>query len=606
MLYTRFFFFALALLAASLSAATESAATDETLLDPEQAYRLEVRAIDKSLLEARWRIADGYYLYRKKFGFATKPDTLKTGEPIYPPGKIKDDEFFGKVETYRNEVAIRVPLPPDMPEKFALAVTSQGCSDLGVCFPPQTQQVDVDLAVVPAATSGNHQTPVDGDLVKNAEAAPTAAVAASSDGNIEGLLSNGSLLLILTSFFGFGLALSLTPCVFPMIPILSGIIVKHGEAISRSRAALLSSVYVLGMALTYSLAGVGAGLSGSMLSSSMQNPWVLGAFAAMFVVLSLSMFGLFELTMPHWLQNRFSSAAGSTRSGSMGGIALMGALSALIVGPCIAPPLAGALLYIAKTGDATLGGAALFVMALGMGVPLMLVGVFSREILPKAGGWMNVVTKGFGVALLATALWIVSPVLPGWALMLSAATLLITTSMYLHALDPLPHPAKGWTRLWKGVGVAMLVAGCSLLIGVLGGGRDILQPLAGLRIATAAEEKSAVKFERVNSIQELRALVETSTRPVVLDFYADWCVSCKEMEKLTFTDPAVQKQLSKFTLLQVDVTENLPVHKDILKQYGLFGPPAVIMLDRDSRAIEGKRVIGYMPAQEFQKVLERT
>lgn len=595
MSYTRFFFFVLSLFAASISFAAESATAEEALLDPEQAYRLEVRAIDRSVLEARWRIADGYYLYRKKFEFATKPEALKTGEPIYPPGKIKDDEFFGKVETYRNEVAIRVPLPPDMPEKFALAVTSQGCSDLGVCFPPQTQQVNVDLTAAPAGVV----------LVKNAEAAPIASVAASSDGDIEGLLSSGSLLLILTSFFGFGLALSLTPCVFPMIPILSGIIVNHGETISRPRAAILSSVYVLGMALTYSLAGVGAGLSGSMISSSLQNPWVLGAFAAIFVVLSLSMFGLFELAMPHWLQNRFS-AEGSTSSGSMGGIALMGALSALIVGPCIAPPLAGALLYIAKTGDATLGGVALFVMALGMGVPLMLVGVFSREILPKAGAWMNVVTKGFGVALLATALWIVSPVLPGWALMLSAATLLITTSIYLHALDPLPHTAKGWTRLWKGVGVAMLVAGCSLLIGVLGGGRDILQPLAGLRMATAAEEKSTVKFERVNSVQELRARVETSTRPVMLDFYADWCVSCKEMEKLTFTDPAVQKHLSNYTLLQVDVTENLPAHKDILKHYGLFGPPAVIMLDRDSRPIEGKRVIGYMPAQEFQKVLERT
>lgn len=601
MSYTRFLVFILSLFAATISAAAE-----EEVLDPEQAYRLEVRAIDKSVLEARWRIADGYYLYRKKFEFAAKPDLVKAGEPIFPPGKIKDDEFFGKVEIYRNEVAIRVPLPAGTPEKFSLALTSQGCSDLGVCFPPQTQQVDVDLTAAAAAPAGDNRVPVGVDLVKNAEAAPTAAVAAASDGDIEGLLSNGSLLLILTSFFGFGLALSLTPCVFPMIPILSGIIVNHGKEITRPRAAMLSSVYVLGMALTYSLAGVGAGLSGSMISSSMQNPWVLGAFAAMFVVLSLSMFGLFELTMPHWLQDRFSSDAGSTRSGSMGGIALMGALSALIVGPCIAPPLAGALLYIAKTSDATLGGAALFVMALGMGVPLMLVGVFSREILPKAGAWMNVVTKGFGVALLATALWIVSPVLPGWALMLSAATLLITTSIYLHALDPLPHTAKGWARLWKGAGVAMLVAGCSLLIGVLGGGRDILQPLAGLRIATAAEEKSSVKFERVNSIQELRARVETSTRPVVLDFYADWCVSCKEMEKLTFTDPVVQKHLSNYTLLQVDVTENLPAHKDILKHYGLFGPPAVIMLGRDSRPIEGKRVIGYMPAQEFQKVLERT
>ena len=282
-----------------LFAAAAPAAADEPLLDPEQAYRLEVRAINKTLLEARWRIAEGYYLYRSKIGFAIKPGVLKTGEPVFPPGKIKDDEFFGKVETYRNEVAIRIPLPAATPEKFTLAVSSQGCSDLGVCFPPQTQQVDVDLAAAPVTQPGAAVQPGAATPVANA-----GTDTRNSASQIESLLSGGSMLLILTSFFGFGIALSLTPCVFPMIPILSGIIVNHGTSVTRARAAGLSAAYVLGMAVTYAAAGVVAGLSGTLVSGALQNPWVLGSFAAVFVALSLSMFGFYELQLPEGLQSR--------------------------------------------------------------------------------------------------------------------------------------------------------------------------------------------------------------------------------------------------------------------------------------------------------------
>ena len=588
MSFIRFLVFILCLLVAAIPAAA-----DDEVLDPEQAYRLEVRAIDMSVLEARWRIADGYYLYRSKFGFAAKPDTVKTGEPIFPPGKIKDDEFFGKVETYRDEVAIRIPLHVGMPEKFALAVTSQGCSDLGVCFPPQTQQVDVDLTAAPAGQAGE---------MLQAPASNPEAESGSSASQVESLLSGGSMLLILTSFFGFGIALSLTPCVFPMVPILSGIIVNHGEKVSRTRAAVLSAAYVLGMAVTYAAAGVIAGLSGTLVSSALQNPWVLGSFAAMFVALSLSMFGFYELQLPKGLQDRFSSSA-NARHGSVGAIAIMGALSALIVGPCVAAPLAGALLYIAKTSDAVLGGVALFTMALGMGTPLMLVGIFSRSLLPKVGAWMTIVTRSFGVALLATALWIVSPVLPGWAVMLGVALLLIIPAIYLHALDPLPMGASGWKRMWKGVGVSMLVAGCGIMVGLLSGARDPLQPLAGFHSAVAATTEST-RFERIASVQELEDRLKTAKGPVLLDFYADWCVSCKEMEKITFSAPEVRAKMAGLTLLQADVTANSDAHKALLKRFQLFGPPAIVLFDSSGKELTEKLIVGFMPPDKFIGVLK--
>lgn len=562
---------------------------DEPLLDPELAFRVEASMGPSGSIDLQWKVVDGYYLYRKKLAFKLQPQSCILDRTDLPAGKIKNDEFFGRMEVYASDFAARVRHSGCTPSH--IQVTHQGCSDQGVCFPPMTSNLVLTGLTTASASS---EPPTDGR-----GAAPQDT--ATNDGDIEQLLQRGSLALILTSFFGFGLALALTPCVFPMIPILSGIIVKQGTAISRSRAALFSGAYVLGMAFTYSLAGVAAGMSGTLLSAALQNPWVLGSFAALFVVLALSMFGLFELQLPAALQSRLASASGS-RSSSVGGIAMMGALSALIIGPCIAPPLAGALLYIAKTGNAQLGGAALFVMALGMGLPLMLVGIFSREILPRAGGWMNAVTKGFGVALLATALWIVSPVLPSWVLMLCAAALLIVTAIFLHALDSLPMGTNGWMRMWKGAGVGCLVVGCSLLIGLLSGSRDIFQPLSHFQISSVAA-KETPRFERIHSIQELQARIAAADRPVLLDFYADWCVSCKEMERETFSEPAVIENLSKFTLLQADVTANNPDHKDLMKHFNLFGPPAIVFFDKNGSEKIEKRVIGFVPADKFKKTL---
>jgi thiol:disulfide interchange protein DsbD len=395
-----------------------------------------------------------------------------------------------------------------------------------------------------------------------------------------------------------------------MVPILSGIIVGEGRVATKGRAFALSAAYVLGMAVTYTAIGIAAALSGQLLSAALQNPWVLGAFAAIFVALSLSMFGFYEIQLPAALQSRLNDASNRLTGGHLGAVALMGMLSAAIVSPCVAAPLAGALLYISQTRDVVLGGAALFAMAIGMGVPLIAVGVTEGAFLPRSGHWMKSVKKFFGFLLLGVAVWIVAPVMPAVASMLAWAALLVVGAMYLHALDPLPYEASGYARFWKGVGVLALVAGVALVVGALAGGRDPLQPLAGFRVSEAAAGASGaqaqageVRFERVATLADLDARLKVSTKPVMLDFYADWCVSCKEMERFTFTDPKVRERLADFTLLQVDVTKNNADDKALLKRFRLFGPPGIIFFDAKGQEIEGLRVIGFQNAERFLQSL---
>ena len=600
----------LALLLATLGLAPGAAA--QQLLPPEQAYRASVRTLSPEQIEVRFAIEDGYYLYKDKFQFRTEPESVTVGPPALPPGKKKHDEFFGEVETYRHDLVFTLPVsaPPDT-ARFALTVVSQGCADIGVCFPPTPQTLDVDLTRSGAAGGGSilAQLGLGGGSAPAIErptgtATPAPAPAGDESGRIARLFTGASVPLILVSFFGFGLLLAFTPCTFPMIPILSGIIVGHGHKITKTRALVLSLAYVLGMAVTYALAGVAAGLSGTLLSAALQNAWVLGSFALLFVVLSLSMFGFYELQLPTALQSRLSDTASHEKGGSLGGVVVMGVLSALIVGPCVAAPLAGALLYIAQTGDAVLGGVALFVMALGMGAPLIAVGVAARSVLPKAGPWMEGVKKAFGMMLLALAVWMISPVVPAIVPMLGWGALLVFSGIFLHALDPLPPNAHSWLRFWKGVGVIALLAGAAMLIGALAGSRDPLQPLAALRGGTAVAATSAPQFEKVRSVAELDARIKASARPVMLDFYADWCVSCKEMERFTFSDPAVQARMGQMLLLKADVTANNADDQALLKRFGLFGPPGIIFFTPGGGEITTQRVVGFMPAAAFTAQLD--
>jgi len=607
---------ALALAAALLTAPVWAAGADD-LLEPEKAFRLSARALDPTAVEVQFRIADGYYMYRDKFRFAVVDvkgtgSEAKLGEPQFPPGQRKKDEFFGDVETYRKQVAVKVPVTvpqdgqdPSLParaEKLQLEVTSQGCADVGVCYPPQVQKVEVRLAGLspgasgPLAAAPQGSTPQFGGREVRGEPAIV-----SDESRFEQALASGGFLLTLAIFFGAGILLTFTPCVLPMIPILSGIIVGESRAVAKAHAFALSVTYVLGMAVTYAAIGVVAALSGAFISAALQNAWVLAAFATIFVGLALSMFGFYDLQLPSALHSKAHAASAKLRGGELGAVALMGMLSAAIVSPCVAAPLAGALLYISQTRDAVLGGAALFSLALGMGVPLVIVGTTEGALLPRSARAMAAVKKFFGWLLLGVAIWIVSPVIPVGAQMLAWAALLIVGAMYLHALDPLPHDASGYARLGKGVGVIALVAGAALVIGALSGARDPLQPLAGWR--TGSAPAAEVRFERVRSLGELEARLKTASRPVMLDFYADWCVSCKEMERFTFADDKVRAELAGMTLLQVDVTANSAADQALLKRFRLFGPPGIIFFDASGREIPGLRVIGFQPADRFLETL---
>lgn len=575
----------------------------DEFLDPAVAFKPSARALDGQTVEVRFEIAKGYYLYRDKFRFTAESgagQAVPLGAPQLPKGKEKQDDTFGKVEVFYKEVRVRVPVERSSsgPLPLTLKVVSQGCADAGICYPPQTQKLSVELPD-PASAPAAAGTAADlgGDL------------SGDESGQIAQLLKDAGFWLVLASFFGFGVLLSLTPCMFPMLPILSGIIVgagRDGRPVSHGRGFMLSLVYVLGMAVMYAAAGVAAGLTGTLLSSAFQNPWMLGAFALIFVVLSFSMFGFYELQLPTFLQSKVSEESSHLKGGSLPGVAAMGALSAIIVGPCVAAPLAGALLYIGQSGDALLGGAALFAMALGHGVPLLVVGASAGTLLPKSGPWMEAVKKAFGVILLATAAWMVSPVIPPAALMVAWALLLIVPAIYMHALDPLPAHAKGWHRFWKGIGIVMLIVGAALLVGALAGSRDPLQPLAALRGGAALAETKHLPFERVRTVEELDARVAAAGRPVMLDFYADWCVSCKEMERYTFSDPRVQSRLAGWTLLQADVTANSDADKALLQRFKLFGPPGIIFFTAQGREIDGVRVVGFQDAETFLKSLDRT
>lgn len=594
------------------------AANPDDLLEPEKAFRFSARAINPGTLEVRYQIADGYYMYREKFRFAAEPDTpppggaasatVKLGTPDFPAGKVKQDEFFGRVETYRKDLVIRIPVEGGA-QQLKLLATSQGCADIGVCYVPQTQSAVITLA---AGGSGSASSARGGSMLADrlADAAPqpssmtgTVRPAAGSDFEITALFQSGNPLLVLASFFGFGLLLAFTPCMLPMIPILSGIIAGEGRELSKMRALLLSISYVLGMAVTYALAGVAAGFSGTLIVAALQNAWVLGAFALVFVVLSLAMFGLYELQLPGFLRHHLHAHQYKLQGGRIFSVALMGALSAVVMSPCVAAPLAGALLYIGQTRDALMGGAALFVMALGMGVPLVAVGVSEGALLPRAGSWMNAVKQFFGVLLLAVAIWIVSPVLPPVGVLLAWSALLIGAGVLLRAIDPLPPLAHTVARVGKALGLVLLLTGAAMLAGALGGSRDPLAPLEAFRAGGIAEGKP-VKFAAVTSIAGLEAHIAQSARPVMLDFYADWCVSCKEMERYTFRDAQVAEKMSGLLLLQVDVTANTEEHKALLKRFRLFGPPGIVFFDAKGKEIAGLRVVGFQSADKFSKTLD--
>ncbi len=571
-----------------------------SFLKPDEAFKPRAQLKENGHIAVDVVLGKGIYVYEDSIkAKVLDPDTVEVAK-VEVDQKVEEHDGD---KVYMKDVPIDIALSSKQKGTVPVRVQVeyQGCSDKGLCYEPQTKTYDFKVDF-----SGTDTPP---KQVKEAaaaaapEAAAQGASKASETDIIVDTLKGGSLWAILALFFGFGLALSLTPCIFPMIPILSSIIVSQGENITARRGFMLSLVYVLAMAVAYSVAGVLAGIFGENLQVALQNPWIIGAFALIFVALAFSMFGFYEIGLPASLQTKLSRASDEAgQKGGFAGVAVMGFLSALIVGPCVAPGLAAALIYIGQTGNAALGGAALFVMSIGMGVPLMLIGIGAGRFMPKPGGWMNTVTKVFGAVMMGIAIWMIARVVPEAVTMLLWAIFFIVSAVYMGALERLPEGTRGWNAFFKAVGIVFLLYGSILLVGALSGGKSMTEPLAGLRggAAAAAVPAQTLDFRVIHSRAQLDAVLNASKgKKVMVDFSAQWCSACKEYEEITFSDPRVIAALKDFVLVQADVTANSPEEKALSKAYGIFGPPGILFFDENGRWLQSKTLIGYKPPEAF-------
>ena len=557
---------------------------EEDFLPPEKAFRVSARLLDAKSIEINFQIAEGYYLYRERFAF--KAEGASLGEPDVPHGKIKFDPNFEKdVETFRQQLLVLVPV--DSSGNFTFTVGYQGCSDKGLCYAPMEKSFRLSNLTTNEGVSASSDTQADNAVVEQETHGEV--------GRIQASLASGKLSLILPLFFLLGLGLSLTPCVLPMVPILSFIIVGEGAQTSRQRGFILSLFYALGMAFVYTALGIAAGLLGEGLAAALQKPWLLTSFAVLIAIMSLAMFDVYQLQMPSSLQLLLTKLSERQKGGKLAGVFIMGALSALIVGPCVAAPLAGALLYISQTRNVIIGGSALFVMAMGMSVPLLLLGLSAGTLLPRAGQWMKVVKPLFGALMLALALWMVASLIPSWVLMAGWGLLAIAYGIFV-----LVSGYLGWFP--KIFGVLFVLLGVAQWMGIATGSDNPFAPWSNLR----GERTHKTEFKKIKTVDELdQALASADGKVVMLDFYADWCVSCIEMEKLTFTEPAVKQAMNEMLLLQADVTANDADDKALLKRFSLFGPPGIIFFNPDGQEILQARVIGFKSADIFLQRLQQ-
>jgi thiol:disulfide interchange protein DsbD len=560
-----------------------------------EAFSIEAIATGPATLLVRAVSQPGYYLYRDQFSFDVGDESLEVVRADLPSGEMITDESFGDVEVYFGEVEIPVHLarPSGPARALELTVGHQGCLEGSICYPPMETVVPLEL-------------PRADQPVRVGATTDQTAISTSPGGEQDRLAAalSGTPALALLLFLVAGLLLAFTPCVFPMVPILSGLIAGEGDRLTTARAFRLSLVYVLSMALVYTAFGVVAGMFGHNLQAIFQHPFVLSAFAFLFVVLSLAMFGFYELQLPAAVQTRLSELSNRAEGGTLAGAAIMGALSALVVGPCVAPALMGALIYIGQTGDAVLGGAALFSMAMGMGIPLIIWGTSAGKLLPRAGAWMNAVKAAFGVGLLALAIWMLERIVPATVTMLLWGFLAVASAVYLGALTRLPPEVSGWKKLWQALGVILLLLGGSQIVGALSGGDDWLRPLEHLKGgAGPANAALAVEFGQVDSLPALRSAIDNAPGAVFLSFTAEWCVDCRRMERRTFPESVVQERFRQMTILKVDVTDYTEEHREILAHFGLIGPPAYLFFNR-GRELGDLRTYGFIPAAQLANLLD--
>jgi thiol:disulfide interchange protein DsbD len=566
-------------------------------LPVDEVFEPILTALDGNTVEVAIRVLDGYYLYKDKMAASIDSSVAQAGKLELPAGEMKTDQYFGEMEVYHGDVFGKLPIARATPDAMTLEleVKYQGCAEGGICYPPVSKMMSVEL---PAATT-----------VSALAAAPPAATGGapvSEQARLAQLITGSSMLLVVATFFGAGLLLAFTPCVLPMVPILSGIIAGEGDDISATRGFSLALTYVMGMAVVYTLAGIAAAAVGVQLQAVFNAPWVLAVFSGLFVILALSMFGLFELQMPSSIQSRLSVVSGKQKSGTYVGAFIMGALSSLIVTACVAPPLVATLTVIGQTGDMLRGGTALFALSMGMGTPLLLVGASAGKLIPRAGAWMDAVKNAFGFMMLGLAIWMMSRVLPGELTLALWGVLIFMAGVYLGGLTQLTPDSLGMQKLGKGFGLLAIIYGAVLLVGSLAGSNSMLKPLAALNTgagsgATVVEEQGLV-FQRIKTTGDLDAALAAAAsqgKSAMLDFYADWCVSCIEMEHYTFTDDGVHNALSNSVLLQADVTANDAEDQALLERFGVFGPPTIIFFGADGLQRHGYEVVGYMKAKEF-------
>jgi thiol:disulfide interchange protein DsbD len=568
---------------------------NDDFLPVDEAFQPILTALDGNTVEVAIRVTAGYYLYKDKISATVDSDRVQLGKLELPAGELKTDQYFGEQEVYHNDMFGRLPLARATPEamELDLEIRYQGCADGGICYPPVSKLMSVSL---PEATAVSALAAV---AASSASAAPV-----SEQARLAQIITGSGLGLVIATFFGLGLLLTFTPCVLPMIPIVSGIIAGEGENVSPARGFSLALTYVMGMALVYTAAGVAAAAAGVQLQAIFNQPWVLALFSGLFVILALAMFGLFELQMPAAIQSRVAAISGGQQSGTAIGAFVMGALSSLIVTACVAPALVATLTVMAQTGDMLRGGTALFAMSMGMGAPLLLVGAAHGKYLPKAGPWMIAVKNAFGFMMLGLAIWMMSRVLPGEVTLALWGILIFMAGVYLGGLTTLTSESLGVQKLGKGFGLLAIIYGAVLLVGSLAGSNSMLRPLEGINLAGQSNVAATqhLEFRRIKTVQDLDTALASAAsqgKSAMLDFYADWCVSCIEMEEYTFTDAGVQAALANTVLLQADVTANDEEDQALLQRFGVFGPPTIIFFGADGMQRHGFEVVGYMKAKDF-------
>ncbi len=568
----------------------------------DKAFQFKLLSHKDGVLSTQFNITPGHYIYKEKIKFQLKNAeglSLAVDKIKYPKTVIKNDAAYGEIDVYRNTITLDIPFTGEVSKDAKLYVEYQGCSELtGICYPP----IKLTTAIFAAAEANKPQT-----------AAPE--IVQSEQGKFANIIANKNFIIVLGLFFIAGVGLAFTPCVFPMIPILSGIIAGQSGYVSTSRAFILSLSYVIPMALTYAGVGVIAGLSGGAINLQVifQTPWVIGVFAFLFVLLSLSMFGFYELQMPSSIQSRLTEISNRQSGGSILGAGIMGILSAIIVGPCVTAPLIGALIYIAQTNDAVLGGFTLFALGLGMGFPLLIIGTSAGKLLPKAGSWMDATKSIFGVMMLGMAIWMIDRVVSGNVTLILTGILLLVSSVYAGVFDRLNEESSSFKRLFKGIGIVMFIFGLFMLIGAALGNHSLIKPLQGvvgssMSTNAAVQTAGSIHFEKIKGISGLQTALQNAQKNkqvAMLDFYADWCASCKELEHFTFQDKQVIDSLKSLSTLQADVTPNDEQDKALLQKFGLFGPPAILFFDLNGKELKQYRLVGYYPAKEFLAHLDK-